>query len=144
MTSFTAFPLPFLALSLPLLVFSLPFLLLVHCLSVPKMVHRSQLYGFWQGPVFPNASSAPRKNLSTVDCTAGFSTAFHCPFHYSSMSLPFKRPFHCLSTALPLPCHCLCHCMSLPFFYMSLSFISLSLLSINIFHCLSAPFTSSP
>jgi hypothetical protein len=35
-----------------------------------KLILGTQLYGFWQAPVYPNASSQ-HYNFSTVDCSAG-------------------------------------------------------------------------
>ena len=37
-----------------------------------KLILGSQMYGFWQGPVYPNAST-DHKHEPAVDCTAGAS-----------------------------------------------------------------------
>ena len=38
-----------------------------------KLILGTQLYGFWQGPVYPNASTNKKdqKNPATVDCVSG-------------------------------------------------------------------------
>lgn len=42
-----------------------------------KLILGSQMYGFWQGPVYPNAST-DHKHEPPVDCTAGASICLLC------------------------------------------------------------------